>query len=612
VGVARRRVSDFLLASLGVRLAVWVLVAKAFLPGVLNDPANAIAYYHDEHNCVMHEEVARRTVVDYHQLPAWNPYFCGGIPKLANPPDDSLSPDMILRFLWGTIPGRRLAVFFFVIVGLEGVFRYARRHDASVIGAAAGAVAFGCCGYYVALLRDGWVFMFTYQLLPWVCLAFERGIHNPMWRVAGGLLMAWIVMCGGTYVAPFAAALLGVLLVFETVRAASGAHGPGGWYKPALALATMAGLTVGLTAIRVWPMMHVVLAHPRLVDQLDQDAPFTILARVALGHGRGPWHVGSGEFYVGSFTTLLAVLGALAADRKGARFLAIAAIFLGFACGEIVPFAPYVLLRKLPLFSQLRFPFRYTIVVALFVALASTRGLTRLEDALVDFAGRVRARLRGPGGVLGPGWRAGLGVVGAALAATLAWYSCRDVLDENFVHEGVLYTFHTPLAGRTGFRQSRGNRWDAQVWTFANLGSLHCFEENDLFESPRLRGDLSAEEFAPDDPNAKVERLVWSPNKLVLRVTSEAGARVVVNQNHHEGWRSNVGKVESDGGLLSVRVPAGVQRVELRFRDWRILAGGLVSAATGLGIAAFAALRARRWLRAVRRWLRRMPTFAPG
>ena len=38
-----------------MRLVIYVIVARAFLPGVLTDPPWNIAQYHDEHNFVMHD-----------------------------------------------------------------------------------------------------------------------------------------------------------------------------------------------------------------------------------------------------------------------------------------------------------------------------------------------------------------------------------------------------------------------------------------------------------------------------------------------------------------------------------------------------------------------------
>ncbi|HEX6242283.1 MAG TPA: hypothetical protein VFZ61_15335, partial [Polyangiales bacterium] len=100
--------------------------------------------------------------------------------------------------------------------------------------------------------------------------------------------------------------------------------------------------------------------------------------------------------------------------------------------------------------------------------------------------------------------------------------------------------------------------------------------------------DLASEEYLVDlaqgTPAAqlgRVRRESWSPNQLVLGVETHGEARLAVNQNYHPGWRSNVGRVESWDGLLSVVLPAGSHQVTLQFRP-RSGIGGLWATALSL------------------------------
>jgi hypothetical protein len=261
----------------------------------------------------------------------------------------------------------------------------------------------------------------------------------------------------------------------------------------------------------------------------------------------------------------------------------------------------------LPLFSQLRFPFRYAIVAAMFACLAAARGFTVVEDALPRIEAGARTALRSAA------LRIALRVMGAAVAASIGIACVKDVLVENFVHPGALYNFDELVRIPDTFKQSRGNRWDAHVWPMLDRGSMHCFEENQLFESKELRGDRPHEEWATD-PSAEVTREHWSPNKLVLRVKSANATRVVVNQNYNRSWKSNIGTVVSEDGLLAVDVGAGEQRIEIVFSDTRLRLGALISLATAmlLGRHAFGVLR-NRWRSLVRLFRRRveMPGGAP-
>lgn len=154
---------------------------------------------------------------------------------------------------------------------------------------------------------------------------------------------------------------------------------------------------------------------------------------------------------------------------------------------------------------------------------------------------------------------------------------------ENEIPRGT-YTFDAPQSYDQPFRQARGNRWDAHIWTYANLGSIQCFEENPLPESPALRGDLPQEEYAAPGSPATVTRVRWKPNTIVLDVVAQGPSRVLVNQNHDIGWRASVGKVVSHDGLLAVDLPAGTHRLELHYVNKWFRIGALISGFTLLGL----------------------------
>lgn len=652
----RARVADRILGFFGLRLVVFLIAAKAFLPGVLLAPPNTTAFYHDEHNVLMHEETARRSIVEHHQLPAWNPYFCGGIVELSNAPSNVLAPDFLLRVAYGTLAGRRLAVLLFVLLGMEGVFRYARHAGAGAIGSVMGGVAFACSGHFVQLLSWGWVFMFHYALVPWIALSFEKGLRSRWWIVAGGFFCAWLVLGGGTYVAPYTAVALVFLAALETWRAIARRDGDASvkWYRPLLTLAAMGVVAGLLSAVRLLPLLELLAGHSRLVDQKDRVGPFAVASMLVATKLDGAWAARmAGDFYVGARVVLFAVAAAALADKRAGRFWALAVLYAAFAAGEFKEEAPYEYMRKVPLFSQLRFPERMTTMVALFLSLAAAVGVTRIEDLGRDLlewiyravrrvvawvleplredekkkapvAAKEEAPVAAQEEAPAPAPAAAkedapaakpvplvvkLVASGAAsyYVAKAAHKAAMDVVETNTVREGALYVMKAPARYLGEFKQARGNRWDAHVWPMANRGSLHCFEEHKLFMSPYLRGDLAAEEYGAPETDTKVERVSWSPHEIVLKVRSSGPGRFLVNQNHADAWTSSVGEVGSDGGLLSVRVPPGEHVVRLVYSDWRVRVGAVITLATVAVIVHFGARRLYRRGRAVYRLYRTLP-----
>jgi hypothetical protein len=579
-----RRFSDPFLALLGVRILLWLAATRAMLPGLFKD-AWKLAAYHDEHFHYAHEEIARITIGRFHELPAWNPYFCGGIPGIANPQDASLGPEFVLKLIFGVGPGRHLAYLLFVILGMEGTYRLARRLDASVVGAALAGCVFATSGFFLDVLKLGWLNFYSFELVPWVALAFLSGLRGAdarPWRVAGGVVVGWMVLMGGTYTVPYTVLLLGVLAAITTVqiltRGRSDERLP--WHAPAEAFATIGVVSVAISAAKLLPMLKVVSQAPRIWEMGETNGPQQMLDRLLRV---GPFDGQPG--YVGGFVLAFALIGA-ALDRRAALAIGVAGVFFFLAMGDFAEWSPHQIIHKLPVFAQLRSPHRFVVIVALFACVGAGIALGRLEDLFPAIGRVLRGLVSLPGGGrLGPLGRLAFGAAGALLTAKIALFAW-----ESFVTDAKLdsvWVMDTPRRYDAPFRQSRGNRWDEQAFAPASLGSLQCFEETAFPQSAALTGDAKQEEYAADPSVATVERRAWSPNAITLHVVASAEATILVNQNWHPAWSADVGQVRAENGLLAVRVPAGDHQVRLRFRDRLVIFGFVVSSLAWLGVAAF-------------------------
>jgi hypothetical protein len=585
-----------LLAALGLRLALWMVVCALLIPGVLVQP-NHLAGFHDEKYYFSHEAAAYLSLVEYHQLPQWNPWHCGGIPGIANPQDTALAPDFILRLLFGVAAGRRLAIIAFWVLGMEGLFRLARRHLCSPTASVLAAIAFATSGRMSEHVFLGWSTHWPLALLPWAVLAFELGLRSWRWRVAGGAILAWMILCGGTLTAPYTVVVLGVLTLLDTatalIRPDPTTRGP--WYAPMLTLLTIGGTAAACASIRLLPMASVVMGTPRWWFGDDSTPPGNLLNDLLnTDH----------ENYLGGWLLAAGTLGLFAFDRSARRFAGLALFFFLVAVGDLGPWSPYHLLHQLPVFDQLRLPHRYVIVLTLFTALAAARGLTLLEALPVRIVDGLRERWRRrrgrPALAAKPRWvQAALAIIGASMVVAVGYAASADWVRANGILPRQVFTQAGARPYDQTFRQSRGNRWDAHIWPAVGLGSLQCFEETDFPQSALLRGDLPAEEYPLDPKSAIVERVAWTPNRIDLHVVAQTDTQVIINQNYHRAWRTNLGEVKSHQGLLSVAVPAGDHRLRLAFRDPWIVAGACIWVLALLGLVALLGkdgwLRFRAW-----------------
>jgi hypothetical protein len=115
------------------RLALFAVVA---LVGCWPWLAHAAAFndFRDAQVLFAYERDAVSTVRAYHQLPMWDPYYCGGISAFGTPQGRFVAPTFLLSLLFGAQRAQALTAFLLAIVGMEGFYRLAKSRTASALG----------------------------------------------------------------------------------------------------------------------------------------------------------------------------------------------------------------------------------------------------------------------------------------------------------------------------------------------------------------------------------------------------------------------------------------------------------------------------------------------
>src|SRR3984885_5353592 len=198
------RVSFFCLIAI---VAKWSTLQTA---GLFNDKT-------DNEHFTLFEDAARLAVVKFHELPPWNPYYCGGIPGLGTPSARFASPTFLLSVLFGTLRADPLVAMAMTLVGLEGAFRYSRSRGGGALGSAFVAPVFALSGYFGRWQTAGWTNFFAFELVPWALLGARRGLGGSRrGAVVRAVPVAWLIGLGGPYAAPITA-LAGLLEGVEAV-----------------------------------------------------------------------------------------------------------------------------------------------------------------------------------------------------------------------------------------------------------------------------------------------------------------------------------------------------------------------------------------------------------
>jgi hypothetical protein len=250
--------------------------------------------------------------------------------------------------------------------------------------------------------------------------------------------------------------------------------------------------------------------------------------------------------YIGSLAALLMAASIVWWSMRpgvGTPCAATAVAFLVLSAGEFSRYAPFTLLRQLPLFSSFRIPSRLTIDVVLFGVLAAAAAVRALLDAV--------------------GWTP----VRRAAAAALAVAGVLQLVIVNRAH--FRDKFSAP-ALETGFRVLKGTGTIARdvfvnPYT-ANAPMLHALMNDEsvmwCYEVIQLkRGADSERPLVWVDGSAKVSSVSFTPNRIEFSaIGGRTSTRVFLNQNYDYGWRSSAGPVRLDpqaGGRMYVELDPG-------------------------------------------------------
>ena len=218
------------------------------------------------------EEVFRRTVVDYHQAPLWNPYACGGEVALANPQSTAASPTFLLTLLFGTSLGFRLSLIVYLFSALHGAYLLARQHGVSIAGSLVSGLAYGSCGWFAMHLSTGHINFAGAALYPYLLVCYRRAALSDgapgdasrtawIWILPAGFVLAWMAGLGGTYTVPMAILLLACYATGEAVSDRRA--------RPILVGVGIGVVAFALGAVRLLPLLEFVRDHPRHVKEKD-------------------------------------------------------------------------------------------------------------------------------------------------------------------------------------------------------------------------------------------------------------------------------------------------------------------------------------------------------
>ena len=534
------------------RLAVFSIVAAALVWTVLPD-ADRLNEFRDVHHLFMYERSAIDTIRQFHELPLWNPYYCGGFDAVGAPQTRFMSPTILLGLLFGAERAEILTVFFMSLLGMEGMYRWLRLRVDDAAAAMLVAPVFVLSGQFAVAYFRGWIQFFGFDLLPWILFGINLAVRRRVSGIAlASLGFAMLIGFAGFFAVP----LLTVAAAIESGRAFFAEPREKRFQSFAMLTATVLFMAT-VACVRLWPVAETMVSAPRIMAGAPGHLPRALLSALVsplvLKDGNTDME---GSFYTGPAFLGIAVLGTQ--YRRGFTVLLVGLFCAWIAAGYSPLLSPFAGLRALPVFEAVRYPERFLWLTIFFASELAGQAVSRVPQSIRG------KKLR---------W-----ATWAMLAAVLVWTMASQIgaFQRIAAARQMGVVTEEPTAD---FHQTRGNRWRTVHFESIGLGSLGCYETHRMAQSTLLRGDLPAEEYlAPENSTAgSVKRVSWSPNRIVVHANLRAPARLLVNQNWAPGWHASTGTIASNAELLAVDLPAGERDVTLTFLPWATSAGAGVT-----------------------------------
>lgn len=325
-------------------------------------------------------EAMRISVVHFHQFPWFNPWISGGVPLYANPQMGFFSIQMLLVFIFGAPIGLKLTIVLFTFLGYASMNLLLRRYFKVSAGISVLlSLLWVFSSFFVDHLPSHFTFIwylvgpfYFYLALTlktvrqgiWFGVAFAvmalSQIHNPFFHVG--------IIC---------AAILGVRFLVA-IKDRSYMQLAKAYVAAAIAFGVLAGHRAMFTIQNVhdFPRLVIDPAASKLASLLGLIMPFSNAHHLKFlsyfGQPQAPYGFGEMTGTIGIFASLAAFISFLFVCYKtyGNRkelvqfkvpliVLAIGILCMAIGFGSINRFAPYSLLKHLPIFSDMRVPSRW-------------------------------------------------------------------------------------------------------------------------------------------------------------------------------------------------------------------------------------------------------------
>ena len=541
------------------------------------------------------------SITKYHEFPLWNPYKSGGNFLFAHPESNVLSPETVFVLLFGPVKGLYVSVFFFYVLGFVGLYFVGRQLKITYLATAYLAVVFSFSSYVMNNLFMGASMWMMAGYIPFAFYFLLRAEEDWRYGIPAGFFHAMIYLGGAIYVYM-------LFIIFAAIFVLSGMiarRNP----RYAKGLAALLVFSFLFAAVKIIPTFDLYAENPREVGHqtipfgldlmekafLDKHQAFDIVS--AYTYKGENFHFPSYGDYIGIVPLVIGLLSAALMIKNIKWVLPLLGSLLLYLSNFGFFSFIWEIIHPIPPFTSLQRPARFVIIFALMLAIVGAFLISKID----------RIRLENNR----------LNIAKKIVIALLVLYVFIDLTRASYMITGQfqpldmppnLVRFEEPFEysdfyDRAGISDEEKRALDAgylkgwaHVDTLSNKGSVkRAYDPIPIYKEivVKAKGDSAYRGEYYLEGEGSISLLKRTTGSISLKVSSETGSILVINQNYHKAWKAKGFEVVDNDGLLGVVVPAGEHVISLKIFQGKIIIGSLLTLA-GIVIGIYFLLQLRR------------------
>ncbi|WCL48514.1 hypothetical protein [Leptospira sp. GIMC2001] len=520
-------------------------------------------------------ESVRKAFLDFHEMPFWNPYYVGGIPIIENPQIKFLSPTNLFSLVFGSIKALKISVVFYSFIGFfSSLFLFRRALGFGFWASLFASTIYSFCGWHSQHVFAGHSQFFSTSIVPIVfgCLIryYRKNIFLDLIFSALGMLL--LISEGNIYIFLFIFFLTFIFGIFALITKN---------LKLFRLIFYFTTTTFVFCSYRIIPEVQFFLENGSQYFPDTQNLSISNIWTIFTGSSQHPllarnfeaqqyqwWEYGN---YIGYFPFIILFLLLPFFRKKDFWMVIFLSIALVMMLGDFHELSPFAILRKVPGYSNMRIPSRWSIVLVFFMSL--------LLGHLID---RFHVKMKSQ--YLNSKPKQILFSLFSLLIFSLLFYDLSKKNAKNYSEifiipeKNWIHTIEDPF-----FTVSNIPSYGADSSMLPAI--IQNFSVRDGYENLRSNRSLPAYgdinyrgEYFLESKNGTVSETSWSMSNLEYNLSLSADDRLIINRNFSPNWRINGDyEIFSHNALIAISLKKGNHIVRINYMNTYFIIGTLIS-----------------------------------